>query len=261
MNNWSLRRKRIIFLATLLCLVILVGVPLFFFMHRAPTCTDTIMNGDESGVDCGGSCQLLCRNQSLPMLSKGDPRLIEVATSTFETVIVVQNPNISASVDRAGFTFKLFSATSSVPLKVIEGITFIPRSSTFALFEGPYVFEGARPIRSTFEWKQETLIWKRDQSMVPNLSVKNGILSNASTEPRLDGSVKNNSLENILNIELVALITDPNSNIIGASKTFVENLPPGVENNLIFTWPRPFVGTTTSVEILPRVLPDISYIR
>ena len=261
MNSWSLRRKRIIFLITLLCLVVLVGVPLFFFLHKAPTCSDTIMNGDESGVDCGGSCQLLCRAGTLPLLSRGDPRLIEVATSTFETVIVVQNPNISASVSRAGFIFKIFSATSSLPIKTIEGETFIPRGSTVALFEGPYVIEGVRPVRSTFEWKQDTLIWKRDQSAAPDLSIRSGILTNAGTEPRLDGSVKNNSLENISNVELVALITDLNANIIGASKTFVESLPPGVENNLIFTWPRPFVGTTTSVEIIPRVLPDISYIR
>ena len=261
MNEWSLRRKRIILLLTLFCFVTLLGVPIFFFLHKTPTCSDGSMNGDEKGVDCGGSCKLICKAEALPMLTKGDPRVIQVATSTYEVIVVAQNPNVSASVIRAKYTFKLFSGSSTAPIKVIEGDTFIPRDSLFGLFEGPFKIEDARPVRSTFEWKQETLKWEKDLSTSPDLQIENSILSNTGVSPRLEASIKNNSLQRIINIEAVALVMDANSNIIGASKTFIESLEATKDEPLVFTWPAPFMGTSTSVEIIPRILPDQSYIR
>ena len=42
-----------------LCALIIVPVYLVYFVVE-PTCTDGFMNGDERGVDCGGSCFLIC---------------------------------------------------------------------------------------------------------------------------------------------------------------------------------------------------------
>src|SRR5258706_15176144 len=102
MNSWSRNRKRIIFGILALGVVVLVGLPIYFLFYRAPTCSDLKMNGDETGVDCGGSCQLLCSTQSLPLLMKGDPRVLMVATSTYEVVALVENANNSAEIYQAG---------------------------------------------------------------------------------------------------------------------------------------------------------------
>ena len=32
-------------------------------MSTAPTCFDKLQNGQETGIDCGGTCQLKCNNQ------------------------------------------------------------------------------------------------------------------------------------------------------------------------------------------------------
>ncbi|MDB5266882.1 MAG: hypothetical protein JWN89_697 [Parcubacteria group bacterium] len=258
MNSWSARRRRVIFLLTLLCLVILVGVPLFFFFHKAPTCSDNTQNGDETGIDCGGSCRLLCKAETLPILMKGDARVLRIATSTYEVVGSFQNPNIGAKVVRAQYVFKLYGI-GSVPIKTIEGSTFVAKGKDFAVFEGPFELTET-PVRATFEWVSGSLVWEKDPSIIPELTIKEGILSNGS-EPRLDAEVANPTLERIANIELTALLFDANGNIIAASKTLVENLEPGESAPLLFTWPRSFTSSTTAVEILPRILPDKSYIR
>jgi len=261
MNYWSAERKRIIFLMVLLVLVILIGVPLYFFLHKTPTCTDNLQNGDETGVDCGGSCQLICSAESLPMITKGDVRVLKVATSTYESVIVVQNPNLKASVERAIYVVSFYEASSSVPLRKIQAETYIPRASTFGLFLGPYDFKDSVPVRASFEWKDESLVWKKDTSTLPPLTVFDTVLTSAETAPRIDTSLKNESLVNVSNIELVALVSYSNGNTIAASKTFVDTLRGGEVVPLVFTWPNSFSATSSAVEILPRVLPDKSYLN
>src|SRR3989338_2125266 len=115
MNQWSRRRKRIILALIFFILIVLIGLPIFFLFYRAPTCFDGKQNGDEIGVDCGGSCRLLCTAQSLPLILKGDPRVLEVAENTFEIVALIENPNANGEIYRARYIFKLYDALSSIP--------------------------------------------------------------------------------------------------------------------------------------------------
>jgi hypothetical protein len=260
MNAWSIKRKRIILLLVVLVLAIILGVPLFFFFHQTPTCTDGKQDGDETGVDCGGSCMLLCPDESLPMIIKGDPQVLKVATSTYDVVAYVQNPNVSGKVLNAAYTFNLYDASSTIPLKTIQGTTFIPTNSSFAVFEGPISFVEETPVRATFAW-DTNLSWQKDTQATPELQVKEIVLSNQNSSPRIDAQLENDSLGTVSNIELAALIFDNNDNIIAASKTVVDSLEAGQSAPLVFTWPTAFTSATTSIEILPRIFPDNSFIK
>ena len=244
MNQWSIQRKRVILLIIIFALAVLTGAPLFFLFYRSPTCFDNKQNGDEVGTDCGGSCQLLCTAQSLPLILKGDPRVLEIEDNTFEIVALIENPNASGEIYRAGYTLKLYNALSTIPLRVVEGETYVPKGASFAIFEGPFVLEtGVVPTRAILEWKEESFLWQRNTREKPELVVKDSSLSRLSrenTRPRLDASVENVSLENVSNIDLVAIISDETDNIFAASKTFVDTLPAGESASVVFTWPRPF---------------------
>lgn len=241
MNEWSRRRKRAILSIIIFVLIFLIGIPLFLLVYRAPTCKDLKQNGNETGVDCGGSCQLLCTAESLPLLLKGDPRVLKVRDNTFEVVALVENPNASGEIYRAGYTFKLYDASSVIPLKVLEGETYVPKSTTFAIFEGPFkIEEGITPTRATLEWKEESFVWQKNILQVPEFKVKDSRFSREDTSPRLDTNVENLSLENVSNIDLVAVISDDTGNIFAASKTFIDTLPAGKSVPAVFTWPEPF---------------------
>src|SRR3989344_7966424 len=98
MNQWSIRRKRIILSIIVLAIVVFVGAPIFLLFYRAPTCFDGKWNGDETGIDCGRSCQLLCTAESLPLLLKGDPRVFKIADNIFEIVALIENPNTNGEI-------------------------------------------------------------------------------------------------------------------------------------------------------------------
>jgi hypothetical protein len=260
MNEWSLRRKRTIFFVVLSLLIVLLGFPTFFLFYRSPTCSDNKQNGTEAGVDCGGACQRICSAQSLPLLLKGDPRVLSPTLGVYEVVAVVQNPNVTAEVKRARYSLKLFEGSATIPLTVIEGETFVPKNSTFAIFEGPMNLGDAKPDRATLEWKSG-LDWQKDGGPIPDLVTRNILLSKEDSEPRVDALLVNNSLEKVTNVELVALLSDESGNIIASSKTFVEEIPGSGLTPVVFTWPKPFGTAVSSVDIITRVFPDRSYIR
>ncbi len=261
MNQWSINRKRFILFLIILILIVLIGVPLFFFFYKAPTCFDKKQNADESGVDCGGSCTLVCTTETLPLIMKGDPRVLRVATSTYEVVAYIENPNVSAEVLNASYTFNIYSANSPVPLKTITGQTFVPKNSSFGIFEGPFIFSGDVPVRTTFSFADGALVWQKNLTSVPDLKIEDAVLTKTDTEPRLEANLITLSLKPVLNIELVVFIYDETGNTIGASKTFVDTLNSNEPESIIFTWPAPFVGNPATFEIIPRILPNKSYIK
>lgn len=262
MNQWSRARKRLILSIILFVVIVLLGVPIFFLFLRSPSCTDGKRNGDETGVDCGGSCQRLCVPESLPLILKGDPRVLSIATSTYEVIALLENPNVDAELRRAHYIFKFFDATSLIPLKTIQGETFVPKGATFAVFEGPFAFDsGSVPVRATLDWEEASLVWVKNGKKEPQLVVKNPELTKLESSPRLDATISNLSLETVSNIDLVALISDSNGNIIAATKTFLDRLAPSAEAQAVFTWPRPFTATPAEVEVITRILPDRSYLR
>jgi len=259
MNSWSSRRKFFIFFLVLMVLVVVLGLPLYFFFHRAPSCMNSKMDGDETGIDCGGSCTTICTSDSLPLIMQGDPRVIPVASSTYAVAIAIQNPNVGGRVDHADYSLKIYDATSGEPLKTIDGSTYIPVNSTFALFFGPYDFGDAVPARAVLSWS--SLTWVKDINQPPTVEVHNPVLSDVDTKPRLTATAVNPTGATVSNIEFVALVKDEGGNIIAASKTVVHSVPPEGSAELIFTWPKAFAGTATAVEILPRLFPDASYIK
>lgn len=260
MNEWSIRRKRTALIIALTTLIVIIGLPLYFFLYTVPSCTDNKMNGDELGVDCGGSCTTLCTSESLPMITKGDARVLEVATSTYEVVAHIQNPNVNGEVQRAEYSFTLYGASSTVPLKTIHGSAYVPKNTTFVLFEGPFTLE-VKPVRATFAWKPDTLAWTRNAKDLPQIDTVTEGIENASTSPRLSVTVKNNAVAPIQHIQLTTLIFDETGTIAAASRTYVDSLSPGAVVPAVFTWPRSFTFTPASITVIPIALPDRTYIR
>ncbi|MBX4206306.1 hypothetical protein KW784_00720 [Candidatus Parcubacteria bacterium] len=256
MNSWSRARKRIILAILIVAVGVLVGAPSFFLFRSTPSCSDNVMNGDEKGVDCGGSCQRLCRIESLPIVIKGDPRVLKVATSTYEVAALLENPNQDARILHARYTVSLYGEGSLAPLKTIQGEVYVPKGATLALFQGPFTLDaGGVPVRAILEWDQNSLVWEKDAAKVPELNVGKTAFSRLESSPRLEAVIGNPTLDAVANVDLTALLFDGQGNIVAASKTFIDALGPGEEKQAIFTWPRPFATLPVEIQIIATVLP------
>lgn len=260
-SRWSSRRKFLVSLLIVLGVLILIGIPAYLATRETPNCGNGKLDGDETGVDCGGSCQLLCTPEILPLITKGDARLLKIATSTYEAVVLVQNPNITGSVLRAPYTFTIYSGTNSKPVKVINSDTYVGRNSTFALFAGPFTLDDTASYRAVFTFSPG-LVWQKAGDTLPTLAVSDmNLVTSTSSAPRLETNVSNYGDLDMTNVEVVALLSDASGNIIAAGKTFLDQVSAGKSEPVSFSWPNQFDREAVSVKILPHVLPDRSYIH
>src|SRR3989344_4925029 len=107
MSSWSKRRKT---LYTVVVAILVIGgvvVPGFYFFYHAPTCSDRVQNGNEQGVDCGGSCQRLCQSAFLPP-SLAWTRFEEVAPSLYNLAAYIVNPNTAAEARNVPYHIMLY---------------------------------------------------------------------------------------------------------------------------------------------------------
>ena len=255
-------RKHIILSIVLFVVAVLVGVPVFFLFYQKPSCFDGNKNGDEAGVDCGGSCQKLCVAESLPLLIKGDPRILAVALNTYEVAALVENPNASAAIPRARYSLKIYSAESLVPVKTIESLVYVPAGMTFAIFEGPFNLDaGVTPTRALLEWDQGSLVWQKEVAplLTPTIGEKN--LTRLDSSPRLEVTVINPTLETMKNIDLTALLYDAAGSIFAASKTFVDEIAPGASAQAILTWPKALTQSPLEIQVIPVVIPQNGFLK
>ena len=223
------------------------------FWYRAPTCFDGIQNGDETGVDCGGSCTLVCSDAVIKPIVMWDSRLFEISPGLWSVLVYVENPNTNIDATYVPYTFTIYDENNQV-LVERKGATILPKNKTVGIFEGPITIkEEDKPKRAVFEI-DDGIIWKKDEAPAPDITITNGPLLRLDSQPRVEALVKNNGIEEIKNIELTIAIFDGSDNAIAASRTFVEDLKKDGDASIFFTWPKPFELGTKVCEKLSDVM-------
>jgi len=239
MSPWASRRKSIYLVAIVLILSSLSFAIFWKYWYKTPTCFDNLKNGDESGVDCGGSCTLLCSSGVIPPIVRWDPRLFEVSPGIWSAIVYVENQNTSADAAYVPYTFTLYDENNRV-LVERKSATILPKSKMVGIFEGSIQMEdGVRPKRAVFELGND-IVWKKNEEVGEKLKITHSPLLRLNTAPRVEVNIKNISTEEIKNIEFVAAIFDGEDNVIAASRTFVEKIKKDEDTNIFFTWPKPF---------------------
>ncbi len=246
---WSTKRRLMFGGGFVLIVAIILSGIFWSILYRAPTCSDGVKNGDETGVDCGGSCQRLCTNDALtPVVLWA--KAFNISGDVYSVVAYVENPNVNSKNNRATYQFRIFDENGKL-ITVKEGETSIPKGKKFAIFENGLVFKNAKPKSADFHFVTLSE-WKKDSQTDTELSLKYGTPTSTSTAPNISGTVSNTSLQGIPEVELVVFVLDNNENVIAASRTFVDNLRAKSSQDFVFTWQKPFDGDASVVNIMYR---------
>jgi hypothetical protein len=248
--SWSGRRRTAYTSFTFLFLLIIAGAIFYFFLYKAPTCSDGSQNGGEEGIDCGGICPIICTFQTLEPVVLWS-RAFMVADGVYNVLAYVENPNADVGVPRIAYTFKVFDK-KNILIAERKGETFISANGISPIFEGG-INTGEREPAITFFELGNDIEWVTKDNPITMLKVVNKALSNAETLPRIDATLQNNSTEEFSDIEVIATIFDLNDNAIASSKTFVNLLPKKSSQKIVFTWPKSFQSPVARIEIIPRV--------
>lgn len=229
--SWSKRRK---FLYTgvgaVIAVAALVAVYIQFFT-TVPVCFDGIQNGDEHGIDCGGSCALFCTDQVRPPVVIW-ARVFEVGPSTYTAAAYVRNPNPGAATRNVAYSFQLFDdknllvteRTGAIDIPAVQTVPFIDTN----------INVGNRTVTHALFAFSEEPRWYKAPS-VPHLRVRNQYLSADASE--LSATVANDSINNVDRVTIVAVLFDADGIARAASRSVLQRVPRKGSQDVTFTWP------------------------
>lgn len=237
-SAWASKRKAIYLGGTVIALTAFSFLIFWKFWYQTPTCFDGLNNGDETGVDCGGSCVRVCSDAAVKPIVRFDPRIFKVSGNLYSVLALVENYNIDSWAPYAPYRFQIYDDKGLVIYERF-GTTTLPRGETSAVFEGNIVIEGAEPKRVSFDLNQK-ISWQKTSAEKVEIKITNSPLLRQESAPRIEAEVQNESIEDIRNLELVAVIFDAKDNAVAASRTFIDLLKKGERANVFFTWPKPF---------------------
>ncbi|MFN4181426.1 MAG: hypothetical protein ACK4FA_01890 [Candidatus Paceibacteria bacterium] len=249
--TWAMRRQ-LMYIGTLVLLFGGIGFWIGYpHLNKPPTCADGKKNGDELGVDCGGSCKLACI-ATVDELKVIWSRAFTVVPGRYNAVAYVENQNKNAGVVKLKYRFR-FADKNNIYIGAREGETTIPPSGKFAVFEPAVDLGSSVPVYTSFEFTERP-VWVQipeEKIRQSKLVVQNITISDEGTIPKLEATLVNPSFMTIPNVEVVALLYDNAGNAIATSQTYLASIGPEENVPLVFTWRAPFSAPVVIKEIIP----------
>ncbi len=253
MSAWATKRKIVGFGIIgffLLSLFLIFVVP---NLKVQPTCFDGMQNGNEAGIDCGGSCSLYCQALTVPLVTTW-ARSFEVIPGRYNALALIENQNTGTAIQSIAYEFKLYDS-NNIFIGRRTGRTHILSNNKTAIF-APGISTGDRvPVRTDFSFI-ENPVWLQTPKGVEQgltIPVTNTLIEDPFTKPSLTATITNNSRFTLRDFDVVAILYNAENNVITASSTFVEYLAEGQTYDLFFTWQKPFLEEPVRIEILPQI--------
>lgn len=240
---WALRRKLFYGVGVLAFLLALSTLVYFVFIYESANCFDGVENGSETGVDCGGACERVCK------IDIEEPtvrwvRSFRVSNGVYNAIAYIENRNNGVGAKDIPYRFTLYDDRGEV-ITTVEGTTTLPPGNVYAVFEDRINVGSAIPKKTTFEFDAETP-WSKMEKGKEQFYVQSKELKNADAKPRLEASILNRSLDDAFDVEAIATIFDARGNPLTSSRTIIPQFDAQAERKVTFTWPEPIAKTVRS---------------
>ncbi len=252
--QWGHRQKVRIIVTIILVPAIIVGFFVTSHLLQKPTCFDGAINGEEDGVDCGGSCRLICLADSRPLLPWWT-QAFEITENVYSFVAYYSNLNASAGIQKIGYEILFYDANQKLIGDAIYAEASVPPQETGVFFVSGVTVPAGEEVTSAFIRFVEDPVWIRfdPRHSVRQLSMTNIRLETKRLQPRVTARVVNTTFEEFFDVTFVAIVYDAYDNPVHASETYVDYLAPEDERDIYFTWPHEFDRQAVRVEIVPHI--------
>jgi len=252
--SWASRRQFKYLAGLFIFLALIVFAFTYKLIFKQPTCSDGKQNGEETGVDCGGSCIRVCDAEATTPVVIWS-RAFPVIDNNYNLVAFVENRNKDSAVVSADYEFRIYDTNNKL-LGRRQGKTFIPPNQQFPVFESRF-YAGDSNVKSiSFEFTSP-LVWVKKDPTLQTLPINVSKISfdNNPDTPTLSANIDNNSIYDIPEFDVIAILYDIDHNAINASKTHKGKLLNNSSTQAYFTWPEAFDVEPVMKEVLIEINP------
>lgn len=255
MISWGTKRKLKYIFSTGFFFLFIVAAILAVALYERPNCSDRRQNGDEQGIDCGGSCSKLCGIDSVD-LRVDWVRTFKVKGGVYSIAAYLENSNVDYQAQNVSYKFKIYDSKNTL-ISEPSGTAFIPAGQSFGIFKGG-IFVGDRvPVRAVIEWQGKPN-WTRMINQGDPILIKDvARMLDDQGLPKISAVIENTGLKTITNVIGFVVVYDSAGNAIASSQTLIDQIIGGDSENMVFSWPAPFSRQVGRVEILHWIYPSL----
>ncbi len=257
--SWNSNRQSKYFFGVLFFILMVGFLFLRPILFKEPTCFDTKKNGDETGVDCGGSCALFCTEEAKNISVKW-ARAFKVVDGRYNVAAYIENQNTDAVVKEIGYIFKVYDNENRFIVERV-GKTYISASGAMVVFEPGLITGGNRePAFVRFEFIGEP-VWYREPLFAKDVSLvvtEDPEFIDQTTVPKLTATIVNKSFQKPKDVDVYAVLYDENENALAVSKTVLSEIERNSSTQANFSWFLPIEGIVVRKEIITNFDPFIN---
>ncbi|MEX2368985.1 MAG: hypothetical protein WD552_01165 [Candidatus Paceibacterota bacterium] len=234
--QWRTRRKLTYTLIALLPLLLVAGVVYVATFFPEPTCFDGEQSGDETGIDCGGSCALVCQAQTSAASVVWD-RAFQVGGDVYSLAAYIENPNTDLVAEDVSYIFRLYDKDNIFITERRGSTTLLPQATNI-VFIGGVDTNGRVPSRAVFSY-EESPFWQQAEITGVDFAITNRSLTTGNN-PRLSFAITNRNNQPFFNVELTGIVFTAGGEAVHISQTLIDRLDVEESTNVVFTWRESF---------------------
>jgi hypothetical protein len=248
--DWSSRRKASFFIVLFGILLVVVGLFAIPFLNKKPTCSDGKQNAAEQGIDCGGACQYLCSELTVPLQTVW-ARAVASGPKRVTAIAYIRNENKTAGVMKALYKFTVYDSEGKV-ISIKEGETQIPANGSVAVVTGQ-IDIGERKVQSTlFEWTAPLYFSiLSEEALASNIETVQTKIEKGENSTHLSATLKNTTRLTYKNIPVVVILYNKDDNTVLASRTVLDKLGTEEQADVYFSWNLVLQEEISKIEVIP----------
>lgn len=257
-NDWNSRRRIYYIIGIVLIILSFIFYKLYPVIFPKPTCFDKKQNNIEGGVDCGGACELMCKNTFIPL----EVKLAKAFNSGFDKdgdqkydfLILLDNKNVKQSPKKLTLNIDIYgnngekldsiikeakvTTYNKVPVLINDYV--LPKSITDKSVTISKLFVSVQDNYDFYinlgYYNVSLLDYKFENSNTPKLEIE-------YTSPYKD----------VLNtdIDLLVILKDNLDNVVGYNTRKINTLIPERKEKTTFSWKQKIEENVLSVELIP----------
>ncbi len=248
--DWAHGRQFLIWAILISIVAAIAAAVAFVIFYKVPSCTDTVQNQDERGVDCGGSCSIVCGiDVQAPEVLFVRP--LEQTQGKTDIIAYIENRNTAAQTDAASYTVEMYDANNAV-LASYAGRVKLPVSAGPIPLFIPAAYMGTQHATHAFLTFGDPIVWKTGSRVPPERQLSSEYaLSNQNGLPRIIAAIHNPQPTSIQNLKVVVAVFDASNSVMAASQTVLREATAQGDTQATFTWNHAFPSIPGKVDVLP----------
>ncbi len=232
--------------------IVLIAIGIYFSFLKPPeTCFDGRQNQDEQGVDCGGTCQAVCKENitALPV-EITEIAFVQSRNGQYDILGKIHNPNDEIGASTFVYTALLKDGVGNV-LAVRSGKSYILPQENKYLLELNLLAE-TEPVTASLEISE--IEWERFSGFQekPSINIyqkRYSPISSGAGFGEAYGLLSNESPYDFRSIIVRVILRDATGKPLAFNATEMRTVKSREERDFRLVWPSAFSGTVERIEM------------